>query len=108
MATTTTVTAAAATASGVSAVAVASTAATNNAQSVTTPADATEEDCDIVEIDIPPPMEIQEHSYQSIMSTPSDSIKDGDKVRQVHFRERGSVSSFRHMYLMCFLFLSVG
>lgn len=53
-------------------------------------------------------MEIQEHSYQSIMSTPSDSIKDGDKVRQVHFRERGSVSSFRHMYLMCFLFLSVG
>lgn len=48
---------------------------------MTTLTEATEEDCDIAEIDIPPPMEIQEHSYQSIMSTPNDSLKDTDQVR---------------------------
>lgn len=48
----------------------------NNAPSVITSAEVAEEDCDIAEIDIPPPMKIQEHSYQTIMSTPKDSLQD--------------------------------
>lgn len=39
-----------------------------------------EEDCDIVDIEIPPPMKIQEHSYQAIMSSKSESIGDKENV----------------------------
>lgn len=41
-----------------------------------TQSEAPEEDCDITEIEIPPPMEIQEHSYQTIMSNSKEPTKD--------------------------------
>ncbi|KAI2803184.1 hypothetical protein BLOT_007307 [Blomia tropicalis] len=41
-------------------------------QTATASTDTTEEDCDIADIDIPPPMEIQEHSYQAIIATSKD------------------------------------
>lgn len=72
----------------------------NNAQSVITPSDVTEEDCDIADIDIPPPMKIQEHSYQTIMSTPNDTFKENDNVSR--FTVMFTVTIFNELiYITC-------
>ena len=46
----------------------------STAPAINTSGDIPDEDCDIGELDLPPPMPIQEHSYQAIIADPDTSV----------------------------------